>query len=85
MPEAVPSSTEALPDGFAQVVRAAGLMPIIAATFLFTSFTICAPLRSTSSSNSTCGLFIQPVMLTPISASRSKISFDSGPRNSKSV
>jgi len=58
------------------VQRAAGLMLINLATILFQCFTSFAASSMFCSSNRTSGLFIQPVILTPISASFSIISLD---------
>ena len=85
MPDAVWSKTDALPDGFTQVVRAAGLIPIILATSLLTFLTMFAPFFRIFSSKRILGLFIHPVMETPNSASRSNIFFDVSEMNLKSV
>ena len=74
MPDAHCSRTEALPDGLTTVVRAAWLIPISAAVTLFQCLTVSAPLRWLSMLNRVSGLFIQPVMPTPMRASRSTIS-----------
>ena len=85
IPLAVCKRTLALPLGLTHVVRAAGLMPMIAATSLLIFLTILAPFSRTLASKSTSGLFIQPVTDTPNNASRSKIFLDTGERNLKSV
>ena len=85
IPDPVCNNTEAFPEGFTHVVLAAGLIPIASATSLLTSLTIRAPSSNTSASNNTSGLFIQPVIDAPISASLSKIFLLVSPRNLKSV
>ena len=85
IPKAVWRSTDALPLGLTQVVRAAGLMPKIAANSLLTSLTIFAPLSRILSLNKIPGLFIHPVIETPSRASRSKIFLEVSERNLKSV
>ena len=85
MPEAVRSRTDALPLGLTQVVRAAGLIPIMAATSLLTFLTMFAPFLRIFVSKRISGLFIHPVIETPSNASRSKIFLDTGLRNLKSV
>ena len=85
MPDAQPRSTEALPDGLTQVVRAAGLMPMSFAVNLFQYLTTSAPSIIFSVSNNTSGLFIQPVIPTPIRASLSVISFVDSDTYLKSV
>ena len=85
IPEAVWSNTDAFPLGLTQVVRAAGLMPIMAAISLLTFLTMFAPFFRILVSKRISGLFIQPVIDTPSNASRSKIFLDVSDKNLKSV
>ena len=85
IPLAVPRSTEALPEGLTQVVRAAALIPSNSATLLLVSLTISAPFSRILPSKRISGLFIHPVIDTPRSASRSKIAFVVSGKYVKSV
>src|SRR5690554_2158304 len=77
--------TDALPDGFTAVVLAAEFIPISLATCLFTAFTSSAPWIILFLSNRVPGLFIHPVIDTPIRASRSAISLVASVRYLKFV